>query len=75
MDAFWLIPTAIITIAFLAVLYAFIGRRPLASHPPNVIVDKPLDKPLIDEDVQKRDWEERPCGNYMEWQSGKSKPD
>lgn len=71
MDLFWLIPTGLVLIPLLLVLYVHISRRP--STPPSeprVLVDKPSDEPLIDPATEARDWSGRPCGSYLEWLSG-----
>jgi hypothetical protein len=73
MDAFWLIPTAIAGMAFLTVLYVWIGNRPSSHAPPQVLLDKPPDGPEIDPAEHERDWTGRPCGSYMEWLFGPRK--
>ena len=69
MDVFWLIPSGIVAMAFLAVFYAYIRTRPLSPSDPKVLLDKPSDEPLIDPAAMKHDWSNRPCGAFMEWQS------
>jgi hypothetical protein len=67
MDAFWLIPFVIILIAFVWIFYAIIKRRPSAPAEPRVLVDKPAEKPPVDESIKAQDWSTRPSGSYMNW--------
>jgi hypothetical protein len=71
MDAFWLIPSAIVAIAFLVVFYAYIKTLPLSPSTPQVLVDKPSDALPIDEAAAARQWDERPCASYLEWLSAR----
>ena len=67
MDLFWLVPTTIVVIAFCWGLYAYLWRTPSSPSTPNVLVDKPADKPAIDPAITARDWSTRPAGSYLDW--------
>ena len=74
MDAFWIIPLAIILIPSLWELYTVIQRRSSPPSEPHVLVDKPADKPAIDESTRRRDWQGRPCGSYLDELAGREAP-
>jgi hypothetical protein len=67
MDAFWVIPTAMVVIAFFWALYACIRKRPSSSNPPHVLVDKSPTEPAVDPAIKDRDWSKRPCGSFLDW--------
>jgi hypothetical protein len=70
MDAFWLIPVAIIAIAFVIAFYAYLRTRPLPPTTPHVLVHKPPDEQPKDTE-KPREWSGRPCGSFLDWLSGR----
>jgi hypothetical protein len=72
MDAFWLIPLAILVLAFVWSFYAFLKSRPLSPGTPHVLVDKPADEEGPEERAASdQDWSGRPCGGYLDWLFGR----
>ena len=71
MDVFWLIPMVLVGIALLSVLYARIRKLPSSMSTPHVLVDKPLDKPAIDQATLDHDWSGRPCGSFLDYLAGR----
>jgi hypothetical protein len=72
MDFFWLIPFAIVALAFLWVFYALISKHPSGPSEPHVLLDK-TGAPAVDENVKARDWTRRPCGSFLDWLYGRGK--
>jgi hypothetical protein len=73
MDAFWVIPTAIVGGFFIWGLYTFIKRLPESPSKPHVLVDnKASDEPAIHPSITgSREWSDRPCGSVLDAKSGK----
>ena len=69
MDAFWVIPTGILTLGFLSLFYAYIRKCPQPPSTPRVLVDK-KGGPPVDPAIEARDWSSRPCGSFLDWLSG-----
>jgi hypothetical protein len=72
-DAFWLIPLAIVVIAFVWIFCAHMKKLPSSPCTPHVLVDKPPDEHPIDQDAGSRDWSKRPSGSYLDWLFGRGK--
>lgn len=73
MDAFWLIPLAIIVTPFLWGFWVYIRKQPFASQAPLVLLDKPAEPPAPDAAAPVYDWEGRPCGSYLDWLDAQEK--
>lgn len=69
MDAFWVIPSAIVLLICVSIFYAYIKRHPVSPSEGRVLLDKP-GKSEVDPSIKHRDWSKRPCGNFLEWLTG-----
>jgi len=72
MDAFWVLPLAIVVIAFCVSFGVYLMRRPSSPCTPHVVVHKP-DEPAVDKATQDSDWSSRPSGSFLDWLSGRDK--
>jgi hypothetical protein len=73
MDVFWVIPSAIVGILFVWILYSYIKRLPETPGSSQVLLDKKTDEPAIHPSItESRDWSDRPCGSVLDARTGKA---
>lgn len=70
MDVFWVIPVIIVASLGLVGFLAYLHKHSSFHNEPRVLVDKPLEKPLIDPAAENLDWSNRPSGSFLKWHSG-----
>lgn len=74
MDAFWLIPFAVVVAIFFGAFCLIMRKRPISPATPRILVDKAAEGPPISESITDRDWSSKPSASYLSWLSESQKP-